>query len=147
MPVVRGTPEETREQELAICQEYHDRLERELAGLEEVMHGLMRRTIPITEKQFEAQVRQLAHLYGWLCYHTWRSIHSPAGFPDLVLVRADGRPGGNRLIFAELKTVRGKLTAAQQQWLEALRQTAAEVYVWRPDDWDSIVACLGNRYA
>jgi hypothetical protein len=103
------------------------------------MHGLMRRTVPITEKQFEAQVRQLAHLYGWLCYHTWRSIHSPAGFPDLVLVR------GSRLVFAELKTARGKLTAAQQQWLEALRQTAAEVYVWRPDDWDAIVACLSNQ--
>jgi hypothetical protein len=139
MPVVRGTPEETCEQELAICQEYHDRLERELADLEGVMHGLMRKTVPITEKQFEAQVRQLARLCGWLCYHTWRSIHSPAGFPDLVLLR------GQRLVFAELKTARGRLTAAQQQWLEALRQTPAEVYVWRPDDWDAIVACLNNQ--
>jgi len=136
MPVVRGTPEE----ELVICQEYRDRLEAELADVEVIMRGLKDGPLPIKESEFEAQVRQLARLYGWLCYHTWRSIHSPAGFPDLVLLR------GQRLVFAELKTARGKLTTAQQQWLEALRQTAAEVYVWRPDDWDSIVACLANRY-
>jgi len=141
MPVVRGTPEE----ELVICQEYRDRLEAELADVEVIMRGLKDGPLPIKESEFEAQVRQLARLCGWLCYHTWRSIHSPAGFPDLVLVRADGRPGDARLIFAELKTARGKLTAAQQQWLEALRQTAAEVYVWRPDDWDAIVACLSNQ--
>jgi len=137
MPVRYGTAEE----EMAICREYHNRLERELADLEVVMGGLAAERIPITEKQFQGQVQQLAQLCGWLCYHTWGSIHSPAGFPDLVLVR------GSRLVFAELKAARGKLTAAQQQWLDALRQTAAEVYVWRPDDWDSIVACLGNGYA
>jgi len=143
MPVVRGTPEE----ELVICQEYRDRLKAELADVEVIMRGLKNGPLPIKESEFEGQVRQLARLYGWLCYHTWRSIHSPAGFPDLVLVRADARPGDARLIFAELKTARGKLTAAQQQWLEALRQTPAEVYVWRPDDWDAIVACLGNDHA
>ena len=53
--------------------------------------------------------------------------------PDLCLVR------GRRLIFAELKTEKGRLTPAQEAWLEAfkaLRSTAPiEVYVWRPADW------------
>ena len=55
-------------------------------------------SLEITEKQFESQVKDLAKMFGWLYYHTWRSFHSPAGFPDCVMVR------GNRTSFAELKT-------------------------------------------
>lgn len=91
----------------------------------------------ITEKQFQQQVLQLTKLCGWRVYHTWLSIRSAAGFPDLVLVR------GNRLIFAELKSDRGTLTAAQQEWIDALRGVpGVEVYVWRPLDWDEVVQIL-----
>ena len=58
-----------------------------------------------TEKRFQRTLMQLARLTGWCFYHTHNSRHSAMGFPDLCLVR------GNRLIFAELKTVTGKLTA------------------------------------
>jgi len=135
MPVVHGTPEE----ELVLCQEYRDRLEAELADVEVIMRGLKDGPLPIKESEFEGQVRQLARLYGWLCYHTWRSINSPPGFPDLVLVK------GPRLVFAELKTATGKLSQAQQEWLDALRETPAEVYLWRPGDWEEIVACLSKQ--
>ena len=48
-------------------------------------------------------------------YHTFDSNSRQAkGFPDLCLVR------GKRLIFAELKTDTGKLTADQEAWLIAL---------------------------
>jgi hypothetical protein len=94
---------------------------------------------PQTEKEFMGQVVALARLRGWLVYHTHDSRRSPAGFPDLVLVR----PRDGRLVFAELKTDRGCLRPAQVLWLEALRQTAAEVYVWRPAQWDEIERCLG----
>jgi hypothetical protein len=40
-----------------------------------------------TEKQFMAQVIQLARLRKWLVYHTHDARRSVAGFPDLVLVR------------------------------------------------------------
>jgi hypothetical protein len=59
-----------------------------------------------------------------------------AGFVDVVAVR------GNRLLLIELKSARGKLTAAQRQWQAALRLTAAEVYVWRPDQWPEIEGVL-----
>jgi hypothetical protein len=90
-----------------------------------------------SEKGFQAQVEQLAKLHRWRCYHTRFSMRSAAGFPDLVLVR------GPRLIFAELKAEGQEPTAAQEAWLAALRRVpGCEVHVWRPGDWQSIVATL-----
>lgn len=98
---------------------------------------MLARTVRITEKQFQQQVIDLARLCGFRVYHTWLSIRSAAGFPDLVLARPP------RLIFAELKSDRGALTPAQHDWLTALRCCAGvEVYVWRPADWEQIVAVL-----
>ncbi len=86
----------------------------------------------ITEADLLRSVLSLARVYGWLAYHTWNARHSAAGFPDLVLVR------GGRLIFAELKSEHGRVTAQQLVWGAAL--TRAEVtggvayLVWRPSD-------------
>ena len=91
------------------------------------------------ESVLQTQVLALARLYGWRWYHTHDSRHSPPGFPDLVLVR------GARVIFAELKTQRGRLTLDQRAWLEDLRATCAEVYVWRPADLPVIAAILRRR--
>lgn len=99
--------------------------------------------LAITEKQFEAQVKDLAKIFGWLYYHTWRSIHSPAGFPDVVMVRQ------GRLIFAELKSEKGKLSDKQQEWIDALRDGQKfapmpnwEVYAWRPHQIEEIAEIL-----
>jgi VRR-NUC domain-containing protein len=82
-------------------------------------------------------VRDVAYTFSWLRYHTWLSRHSPAGFPDEVLVR------GDRLVFAELKSEKGKLSDEQERWLEALRGVpGVEVYVWRPADVDAIATAL-----
>lgn len=94
----------------------------------------------------------LAGTLGWLGYHTHRSDRSPAGFPDLVLVRR------GRLIFAELKRQdrKAKPTPAQDAWLDELELVtrhvehdaawsevawpdgdngpAVGVYLWRPED-------------
>ena len=85
----------------------------------------------VTEKDFLAKVREMATLLGWRTYHTHRSDRSEAGFPDLVMVR------GKRLIFAELKTMKGKVDREQHAWLNALRPVA-EVYLWRPDQGNEI---------
>jgi hypothetical protein len=82
----------------------------------------------LLEKDFQRTVLELAELRRWLCYHTYDSRRSQAGFPDLVLVRR------GRLIFAELKTDVGRVSDPQQEWLKALDSTAAEVHVWRPVD-------------
>lgn len=100
----------------------------------------MRQRLPIREEQFLQAVRELAELHGWLCYHTWNSIHSPAGFPDLVLVRPP------RIIFAELKVQNRKPTPAQQEWLHQLGNCPqVEVYLWTPADWDTITEVLQKR--
>lgn len=97
----------------------------------------------------------LALALGWMGYHTHRSQHSPAGFPDLCLVH----PGAGRLVFAELKREkRSNPTPAQVAWLDALGVIAdrvvrpgtiparvpeqitghpvasVDVYLWRPSD-------------
>lgn len=73
----------------------------------------------------------LARLLGWKTYHTFDSRRSEPGYPDLTLVK------GRRLVFAELKTEKGRMTAAQDEWLEAFLQAGAEVCVFRPRDWHS----------
>ncbi len=99
-------------------------------------------TLPeMSEAKLLAQVRALAAIRGWLCYHTHDSRRSQAGYPDLTLCRA--RPGEKgRVVFVELKSHCGRLTAAQRLWTDTLRAAGAEVHVWRPDDWDDIVRTL-----
>lgn len=86
----------------------------------------------ISERQLLEQVRAYAALRGWLVYHTFDSSRSEPGFPDLVLVR------GERLIFAELKSERGKPTPAQGRWALALQAAGQRVYLWRPSSWPTI---------
>lgn len=89
-----------------------------------------------TEARFQAAVMDLARWRKWRVWHDHDSRRNAAGLPDLLLVR------GDRLIFAELKSRRGRVRPAQREWLAALGQTAAEVRVWRPTDWDEIVRVL-----
>lgn len=97
----------------------------------------MRTKIAISEKSFEVQVKDLAKLFNWKYYHTWRSFHSPAGFPDCVMVRPP------RVVFAELKSEIGKVSPPQQEWLDILAECpGVEIYLWRPSDWERIVEVL-----
>lgn len=115
---------------------------------------------PLTERDFMRQVTDLAELRGWSWAHFrpamtekgWRTpVSGPlgAGWPDLVLVN----PEKARLIFAELKSARGKESVAQTAVLDALETVAirfggvpgaggVEVHVWRPADWSTIEAVL-----
>ena len=87
------------------------------------------------EADLDAAVVKEAKRCGWLTYHTRNSRKSEAGFPDRVLVR------GNRVIFAELKSATGRLTAAQETWREALQAVGGNVVyrVWHPADWQAII--------
>jgi hypothetical protein len=67
----------------------------------------------------ERSSTSLVHLLGWRVYHTWDSRKSEPDFPDLVLVR-------DRVMFAELKSPRGRLRKDQAAWLCALRAAGAE---------------------
>jgi hypothetical protein len=86
----------------------------------------------VTEAELLEAVRDLARWRRWLIYHTYRSTRSNPGFPDLVLVR------GDRLVFAELKSAGGKLSAAQRGWREALLALdgIVEYHLWTPKEWN-----------
>lgn len=85
-----------------------------------------------SEAALQAAITELAKACGWRVYHTHDSRRSEPGFPDLVLERR------RRMIFAELKTERGRLSATQREWLDALRSVPGiQVRLWRPSDWQS----------
>lgn len=99
-------------------------------------------------RAWEAQLVDLARVLGWRVAHfrpaqradgSWRTAVSGdgAGFPDLVLVK------GSRLVVVEAKSGRGRATPEQRAWLDAFRHVpGVEVYEWRPEAWDAIVATL-----
>jgi hypothetical protein len=82
----------------------------------------------MSEAALEENVRVACRDLGLMYYHTHRAQHSPAGFPDDVIV-------GNRVIYRELKRQREKPSPAQQEWLDRLEAVGEDVGVWRPSDW------------
>ena len=95
------------------------------------------------EPHFQARVIRLARLLGWREYHTLDSRGSAPGFPDLILVSARQR----RLIFAELKSEGGVVSAAQRVWLAESEAAHPDTYLWRPRDWARIVETLTGEAA
>lgn len=98
-----------------------------------------------SEKLFQDKVLTIAHMNGWMSFHptpsqvrpgVWRS--DGKGFPDLVLAHPE-----RGLIFAELKTERGKATREQIAWARAIAPHA-ECYLWRPNQLDLIADRLGR---
>jgi hypothetical protein len=88
-------------------------------------------SIPMSEEEFTAWTIDLFRSQGWLVHHDrpartsqgWRTaIQGDAGFPDIVAVRRGS------ILFAELKTENGRVSAEQQRWLKALPPAMA------PDD-------------
>ena len=92
----------------------------------------------LTEKQWQAWVIEAAHTFGWHVYHTYDSRRSQAGYPDLTLMRPPD------VLFVELKTEKGKLSASQR-FTAVLLEACPGVgyYLWRPSDSDEAVQVLG----
>ena len=124
---------------------------------------------PMTEAELQRAVIDLARGLGWgttrsarkdlleqaeqlgveppsldgLIYHPRYSLGSEPGWPDLTLIRRQDR----RLVFAELKTEKGRLSSRQSEVLDLLNLLATpfdltakdhpcflEVHIWRPSD-------------
>lgn len=99
------------------------------------------------EKEFAKQVESIFNVFGWMWKHDlpavrqsgrWATALSGAkGFPDYIAVR------GQRVVCAELKNDKGRLSADQKEWITALEQSGkVEVYVWRPNDLQTIAETL-----
>lgn len=109
----------------------------------------------LTEAEFQAQIVELAERLGWWWMHVEKRLVSRddgrdhyretptkgplgKGWPDLVLVR-------DRVIYVELKALRGTLKPEQKTVRDALRDADAEWYRWDPRDFDEAVAVLTRR--
>jgi len=105
----------------------------------------------VTERELTKAIVAFARERGWLVAHfeTSRAMREGGGFltaqrgdkgfPDLVMARA------SRLVFAELKTARGRVDFNQATWLNRLESVGGvvggvECYVWRPAHWPDDVA-------
>lgn len=93
-------------------------------------------TRPLTEAVWQSHVLGYARSLGWAAYHTRFSVGSDTGWPDLVLCRPP------RLLFVELKSDKGRVSEAQQAWLDRLLACGAEAFVWRPRDRDAVLEAL-----
>ena len=117
----------------------------------------------MSEDQLLDAVIELAEWLGWLVDHPrpartkagWATpLRGHPGRPDLLLAHPSGR-----VITAELKSEKGRLSEHQTAWDEALRRAAQRAamtsgsptiafahYVWRPADWinGSIREVLGR---
>jgi hypothetical protein len=111
---------------------------------------------PISESDFERKVAHVAHMYGWKIAHfgkgwTHKGYRTPvrfdgSGFPDWVLVQ----PVRGLIWFRELKAgarPKRQLDPAQALWRNWLISAGANYDVWRPADFDDIVAALSNGQA
>jgi hypothetical protein len=86
------------------------------------------KTMP--EKELQKTIREMATAFGWSFVYSVPDsrLATAKGMPDLILLKE------GRLMFAELKTMQGRLTSEQVIVLDLLRSIPeVEVNVWRPD--------------
>lgn len=89
---------------------------------------------PMTERQLQRHVEAALRQLGWLSYHTWLSVRSAPGFPDIIAVQE----ATGRCLAIELKRDGREPTAAQLRWLVAFAGVpGVECYCWHGSDWES----------
>ena len=107
--------------------------------------------VDLTEAEFLKQIMELATILGWRCVHFrpartqkgWRTaMQGDPGFPDLVLAKK------GKIVIAELKSEKGKLTDEQRAWLdEMLDGLAGHPFQWDNDElWPRGVDCMGKVF-
>jgi hypothetical protein len=97
----------------------------------------------LNEREFTKQVIDVAHQFGWLIVHflpgqapngrpTTRYLGDGKGYFDITAIR-------ERIVFAELKIPPNTATTEQKIWAQQAIRAGAEVYLWKPADYDDIV--------
>ena len=107
--------------------------------------------IKVLEKDFQKAVIELAQLLGWRVAHfraaragkdgeRWATpvAADGKGFPDLMMVR-------ERVIYAELKSETGVLSAEQKEWRDWLRAAGQAWFCWRPSMWNILRDVLERK--
>ena len=96
----------------------------------------------MTERQLSAAIVEYAESQGWMVFTISNTkaaglrSHTGEGFPDLFMIRE------HVIIAAELKVGDGKLTEAQERWLDAFNAVPGNEYgyhvygyLWREKHW------------
>ena len=96
------------------------------------------------ERAFTDAVVDLFKAYGWRVMHmrgnTDKLILGHPGYPDVTAAMS------GRVLFAELKMPKGKMTEEQYAWIAVLGGSdETQVHIWRPEDWNYIVTVASGR--
>lgn len=101
----------------------------------------------VSEAEFQAAVVELAEAQGWLVYFVPDSRQvagTGKGFPDLVMVKRFAGYGAV-LVVGELKSMKGKPTPEQKEWLASFAGVpGVKAFLWKPVIWDEIVSILSG---
>lgn len=109
----------------------------------------MTSTIKPTHTEFQQQIVEACHLFGWKFLHVRRSIGkgrkwttatNVTGWPDLLLWHA--RHGFAAI---EVKVLPDTATSEQVDVLLSLRAAGAVVLVAYPEDWTAVEALLRGQ--
>jgi Holliday junction resolvase len=90
------------------------------------------KALKVTEKAFQQTVLKTLKVAGYHTYHTWNSMHSTKGFPDIIAIN----PKRKLIRAIEIKTDTGKLTEEQNEWLALFRLVGVQAEVLRPSKFD-----------
>ena len=96
----------------------------------------------ISHADWQKSVIEIARLYGWKVMHLGKAKTKTgrwltpvgadgAGFPDLLMLR-------ERVLVAELKSMRDTLRANQRVWLGAFLGAGCTAVTWKPCDVDRV---------
>lgn len=100
-----------------------------------------RRLRALTERDFQVAYVRALRAAGFLVGHHYDSRFSDPGtkgMPDLTIV------GHGWFWMEELKRQQGELGPDQEKWIMELRPQV-DVYVSRPEDWDSMMYLIEER--
>lgn len=97
---------------------------------------------PRNEDEVQQGVVQALTAAGFrLQYHTWRSMHSAKGFPDLVAIRARQPALGYAI---ECKGPGRRPTPDQVAWLAGYEAVGFRTFVADPDTYDEVIADIAG---
>lgn len=80
----------------------------------------------MAERTLQEHVIDAAETYGIRVWHNHDSRRDRAGLPDLLLVGTD-------VVWAELKSQKGRLRKEQIAFMTDLEQAGQHVLLWRPE--------------
>ena len=91
------------------------------------------------ESGWQSEIVKTAKKTGNRAYHTFNSRKSEPGFPDLTIYGPVG------FLMVETKRVKTRCTDEQLETGARLIEVGVDWRVWRPQDWDEVVATFATR--